>query len=198
MRDWPTPPLPDTATRLITPTEAVGRLSDRATGDDDGSANQAVGVGTPRTAPVVGANRGAQRRSAAAVRHGKARSGGHNGTGGRTPATTPTPAPATGGGNAGSAPAATAPATPAAPSPAPIAPVIEAGSAAPTQARPQDGTPQVSVPQVPASPVQVPSVPALSQSPVTGTDDGSSDGNGRRSGHGHRRGPVATLLDALP
>ena len=30
MRDWPTPPMPDTATRLITPTEAAGRTSDRS------------------------------------------------------------------------------------------------------------------------------------------------------------------------
>jgi hypothetical protein len=34
MRDWPNPPMPDTATRLITPTEAAGRTSDR--GGDDG------------------------------------------------------------------------------------------------------------------------------------------------------------------
>ena len=36
MRDWPTAPSPDTATRLITPSEAAGRAADATSSDGDG------------------------------------------------------------------------------------------------------------------------------------------------------------------
>src|SRR3954471_2075448 len=35
MRDWPTPPMPDTATRLITPTEAAAKARERLSKGDD-------------------------------------------------------------------------------------------------------------------------------------------------------------------
>jgi hypothetical protein len=196
MRDWPTPPLPDTATRLISPTEAVGRLSDRATGDDDGSARPTADAGTAPAGRFEHRAGVPQRRSRATADRGGSSRRGHSGTrrgtrhgaGGGTPTGGSTPAPGPSSGDAAGTPATTTPAEPTTTAPAPTAPLVEAGAGDPTQARPQGPDPQVPVPPVPS----VPSVPG-------GTGDGSGDGHGggASSGHGHRHGPIHTLLDAL-
>ena len=52
IHEWPTAPAPDTATRLITPSEAVGRVTDRAAGDRDEPAERAQRDAADR-APAV-------------------------------------------------------------------------------------------------------------------------------------------------
>jgi hypothetical protein len=65
MRDWPTPPMPDTATRLITPTEAAGRAGDRADGDGPGAEITAdAGASTDARRVERSARGGASRGSA--------------------------------------------------------------------------------------------------------------------------------------
>jgi hypothetical protein len=181
MRDWPTPPLPDTATRLITPTEAAGRISDRSAGDDDGSARRIAAAGTPRAGRVERRGRGARRRKAADARRGTVRTGDRGGRRGsaHTPAVETTPPASTEGTDESQAPVE--PTTPPT-TPAPAAPVVEAGSGDGTQARPQDHAPPL-----PAVPVAPDPTPAPVPTP-------SGDGDG----HGHGRGPLHALLDVLP
>jgi hypothetical protein len=185
-RDWPTPPLPDTATRLITPTEAAGRISDRSAGDDHGSARRIAAAGTPRAGRAERSSRGAQRRKAPDTRRGTARTGDRGGRRGsaHAPAVVTTPPASTEGPDDSQTPAVpTAPAT----TPAPAAPVVEAGSGDSTQARPQD--PASSLPAVPAVPVAPDPTPVPAPAP---------SGHGDGGGHGHGRGPLHALLEVLP
>ena len=191
MRDWPTPPLPDTATRLITPTEAAGRAGDRATSDGDGGSDTpTVIVRTTRTAPAGRRARGDRRRSTesrrAATRgsdRGTRRSGGRGSDGDKNSPVAPVPDDATveGTPEAGIAPAPAAP--------APGAPITESGPDGQSQARPNE--PVAPLPAVPA----VPAVPQPAPGPVTGGESGTGGRNG--NGRGSRRGPVRDLLDAL-
>lgn len=152
MRDWPTPPLPDTATRLVTPAEAAGRATSKLSeGDASG------GAAGPRIAATTApaAERPRVRRSVAPgpapARARRGSSPERRPAGPRAP-TAPRPdegaPPQT---DQGTAPAP----APAPAAPAPVgdgdAPVIGDGSGDDSQARPHDdAAPDGSAPPVPA------------------------------------------------
>lgn len=186
MRDWPTPPMPDTATRLITPTEGAGRAGDDVSDDAPIVLETPVdaGSGEPRRAerPTPrGASRepratprGSVRRGERSGRRSNARreSGRRDGERRESPerdddsVTAPEPDPST-------------------PEPAPAAPASGAGEGA--QARPDESA----SPSTQAPPTLEPIVPDLPpaedvQSPVTDS--------GRKRG----RGTAGDLLHALP
>jgi hypothetical protein len=194
MRDWPTPPMPDTATRLITPTEAATKARERLSkGDDPAEVTIAGDAGaqarrSERPATGATSRRAATRtrRGARNGRHSGERRSGHHGDGRhQTP-------PAQSGDDAGTAP----PSTPAATQPAPAAPVTQAAAGEQTQARPDDtATPPATEPAIPA-PSLPPIVPPLPTTPAPSGDDGSGDDSPGR-GHGRRRGPIRNLLDHL-
>lgn len=75
MQDWPTPPLPDTATRLISPTEAVGRISDLRPGRDDSSGRRIVDARTGQTGPPERRGRAGQSRRGEHLRQRASRRG---------------------------------------------------------------------------------------------------------------------------
>jgi hypothetical protein len=196
MRDWPTPPMPDTASRLITPTEAGERLSygedpieakvaGEAGEDARRSERRTRGNGARRTDRV---RRGSSRHGDRSGRRSTDRNSANRNAGSRN---------SDGRNSEPSAPAedeASTPATdqPTAPQPAPATPVTEASSGEQSQARP--GT-TVTPPAVPA-----PSLDPVVPDPPTGGDDGASStdgGQGERPGRGRGRGAVRNLLGAL-
>ena len=184
-RDWPAPPMPDTATRLITPTEAAGRAGDRIADSGDAvdvKVTVDAGAGdSRRIRPRVrtGVSRRAERTRRDVPRRdqrGGRRSGGRGShTGGDDPRD-----PATVSDDAAT-PVTPEPSTPA---PAESAPVAEARAGDQTQARPADPAP--SAPAVPD--VVVPELP-------TGGDDAHADGDRDADGHRRGRGPIRELLD---
>jgi hypothetical protein len=189
--DWPTPPMPDTATRLITPTEAAGRVSDRGASGNDGSVPpSAAAVGSARGGRAERGGQSRRTRTDPSTRRGTSRRSGQSGHGGsrrhrggdRSTAggstTHATPGHRT---DDGSSPAHTAPSIP---STAPSSPAIEAGAAGETQARSQDPAP---------TPPDESTGSDAGGSTAWGT--GSDTGHGRHGGHS---GPISTLLDTLP
>jgi hypothetical protein len=180
MRDWPTAPAPDTATRVITPSEAAGRAADPARGGD---------------APDVAAER-AQRVDADggmgdddAARGGTAPVRSNDRTGRRAPRrdgrSTSRPAPSTEpadsqtqGPHQLSQPATT---------PVPAAP---ADPPADDQHTRED---DLSAPQpAPAPTLESPEIGAPAPAPDTDSATPDGDGPGDR-----RSGPLRHLLDAL-
>jgi len=160
MRDWPTPPMPDTATRLITPTEAAAKARERLSKGDDASEVTIAGDAgaTTHRAERPAAQRSThragtrshraapQRRSSTGRPSGERRSGNRNHGG--DDASTP----------AGDDAATPAPSQPAAPPAGPSAPVAEASSGDQAQARPGDSATQPVVP-APSLPPVVPQLP---------------------------------------
>jgi len=189
MRDWPTPPMPDTATRLITPTEAVGRASER---DADDVVDAEVTADTRADTPRRAARRarggaatrpeGARRRAdgpenrRSGGRSGSRRSGGRSNDGRRpaNPAGTET------------APATTEP-QPSEAAPAPTAPPT--GSGGQVQARPDQSTLPETDPPVTLEPI----VPVQPDS-----GDAAGDSADDRPGRKRGRAPAGDLLDQLP
>ena len=197
MRDWPTPPMPDTATRLITPTEAVTKARERLSkGDDPAEVTIAGDAGaetrrSERSAAQGTSHRGAKRSrrsgsrrgASSGRRSGESRSGDRANHGGGD-----TPAPSADAGT-------TAPTQPA-PQAAPAAPVTQAGSGEQSQARPDEfATPPATEPAIPA-PSLPPVDPQLPTAPAPSGEDGSGDDSPGR-GNGRRRGPVRNLLGHL-
>lgn len=204
VRDWPTPPMPDTATRLITPTEVAGRGRDRVAdkGDERSVRTVAAAVAVPAARPErvsrEGGSQPAHTRPAVRTRRTSVRRPAALNNGRRHTSSAPaTPQPVSStdrGSRTQSTPA---------PDPAPAAPVAQAnaGSGDGSQARPQDVVPQAAAPAVPAVPV--PAVPTASA--LTGDSghdgdhyeghygdhyEGDDDG-----GHDHYRGAPHDLLD---
>src|SRR3954451_4716529 len=125
MRDWPTPPMPDTAKRLITPTEAAAKRERLSKGDDPAEVTIAGDAGADShrvTRPTAqGSTRRAGTRSHRAAsrrgdRSGERRSGNRHSGGDQTTAQP--------GDDTAATPAPSQPATPPA---GPSAPVTEAG-----------------------------------------------------------------------
>src|SRR5215217_1415904 len=156
MRDWPTPPMPDTATRLITPTEAAERARERLSkGGDPVDVKIAVDAGsdahrTERPEHRAGTSRGGHRGGRSATRRGErsGRRSGRRSSGGRRSQ-----------GNAH-------PASPA------------GDDAAPTPAEQQPAPQATPAPTTPSTPSLDPVVPQL---PTGGADDDEGD-RGRRLG----------------
>src|SRR5215208_3574633 len=100
MRDWPTPPMPDTATRLITPTEAATKARERLSkGDDAAEVTIAGDAGaearrserpaagsTSRRAATRSGRSGSRRTARGRRRSGERRSGNRGHRGDDTPA----------------------------------------------------------------------------------------------------------------
>ena len=180
MRDWPTPPMPDTATRLITPTEAAGKVREQITtsGDDPIDVPIASDRGSSadrRPAGVANDRAGRARRDAS--RTGKRRSGrqasGRRSGGKDRP---PRGGDATGTGTEDTDDTQAeddAQATPSPEAPAEALPVTPAG--ADQQARADDSTT--------AEPV-APAVPDLSVVPAVPAPGEDEDDAGK--GHGHK------------
>jgi len=179
--DWPTPPTPDTATRLITPTEAAGRATDDVTSYERG--RKSTGPIADRTTRRESRSRSERRggRGTAARPRGNVRREGGSAPRQRTPrednrssspeADEPTQTEE----STETAPAPQAPAAPVDPIP-PVAGVEPDGND--SQARPQD-------------PPAVPSAPA----PPAGDEDSGDDGEGDEPSR--HRGPIRHLLDHL-
>jgi hypothetical protein len=193
MRDWPNPPMPDTATRLITPTEAAGRMSDRG-GDDgdvvvtvpdsgDGESDRADRRAQRAQASTRRAPRRSDRRGhRAGSRSGERRSGNRGGDDRRS-------ADEAGG-------AAPDSATPPAQGSTTTAPAGAAGTSAgeDSQARPDQTPPPAAEPPVTLDPI-VPNLPVGG----SGDDESAGDEGARpRDGRGPGRGLVGNLLDQLP
>jgi hypothetical protein len=201
MRDWPTPPMPDTATRLITPTEAIERTRDHLSSSDvELELEVAAQAGGDSRRGVRPARRAATRRSANRSRRGSSRrgdrggrrsgnprsddrrSGGRRAGGRRGADDADTPAQTDGGtGTPATAGPETTPATP--------APPVSSGEQ--SQARPDE--PVAQPPAAPApTPAPAPVIPEL----LTGSDDpGAADDSD--GAPGPRRGPIQNLLDQL-
>jgi hypothetical protein len=167
MRDWPTAPTPDTATRLITPSEAAGRTADASSSDsgDDTAAESAQRVDADR----ADGRPGAKRRATTPVRtHDRE----------RRPATDRTDtdeAPE-------AEPAVTEPDAPSAPAATPATgPAVPAPSDDGQHTRDDE---QSTAPGVPSAPTLVPNPPSIQNSDEPPTDD-------------RRRGPLRDLLDPL-
>lgn len=185
-QDWPTPPMPDTATRLITPTEAASSLTDESPAGDDGSSVQ-------RTAHRGGRRHGTLERRPRGERPGRAhgtaqrsgrRSGAHRagpnrgrGTGAPAPAPQPTPSPP-------ADPDVPDESTPVQVDPAPAAPVAGAGADDSSQARPDAGVP----------------VPAPGDEVIVIVPDAGSDAAPRTGKHGGStgQGAVEDRVGRLP
>jgi len=185
MRDWPTPPMPDTATRLITPTEAAERARERLSkGGDPVDVKIAVDAGsdahrTERPEHRAGTSRRGHRGGRSATRRGErsGRRSGRRSSGGRRSQGNANPATPAGD---------DATATPAEQQPAPHATPAEPSTGEQAQARSDETA--APAPTTPSTPSLDPVVPQLS----TG---GAHDDEGDR---GRRLGPVRQLLDALP
>src|SRR4051812_2720741 len=80
MRDWPTPPMPDTATRLITPTEAATKARERLSkGDDPAEVTIAGDAGTDARHSERSAAERSTRRAGTGSRRPPSRRGAHSG-----------------------------------------------------------------------------------------------------------------------
>jgi hypothetical protein len=182
MRDWPTPPMPDTATRLITPTEAAERMRERLSkGDDPVEVKIAVDAGSDARRTERPQHRGTGSRTGHRTRRPATRRGdrsgrrsGHRSSSGPRSGANANPAP----------PAADdATGTPADQQPAPQPAPAEPSTGEQAQARPDDSV--MPTLATPTGPTLEPVVPQL---PAGGEGDGS----------GQRRGPVRDLVSALP
>jgi hypothetical protein len=200
-RDWPNPPMPDTASRLITPTEAAGRTSDR--GGDDGeildvkvAADSLAGEARKadrrdrgaRTSTRRGSRRSERRSRRSGNRRGERRAGNRGGDDRRpsndaAPVTTP---PANGGSDSTGTPGGVVP-----------SPVEQ------TQARSPEPVAPVTEPPVTAEPI-APNVPSgESADDDDSTDESAGDrddrpGRGRGRDRGRRGGLLGNLLSQLP
>jgi hypothetical protein len=200
MRDWPTPPMPDTATRLITPTEAAGRARERVSSGDDAVEVKIAGDAgadarrTERRHRTGGTRHRADRKRRGASRRGErtgrgsSRHEGNRHSNGRR------------SGN-DQAPRTDEPGTGGTPSPQP-APAPNSGEQ--SQARPD----QTTAPSTGQGPALDPILPDL---PIGGDGEGADDDDGGHhpaagdDGAGNpglrpgpdRRGPVGNLLDRL-
>jgi hypothetical protein len=190
MRDWPTPPMPDTATRLITPTEAAGRAGDDVSDDDPIVLETNAGAGAGEAPRVERRTRRGASRSPQAARRGNVRRGQRSGRrpgdrrasdrraddGRQTPEAADDSAAASGP-------------EPATPEPAPAAPATGTGDQA--QARPDDTASPSTQPPPTLEPI-VPGVPAAGD----GNGQGDSPATDQRPGRG--RGAIRDLLEELP
>jgi hypothetical protein len=188
MRNWPTPPMPDTATRLITPTEGAAKVRQRMSdGRDPVEVQVAADAGADVRRDERTARPGTSRRAESGRRSPTRRS---TRTGRRS--RTSRGDNAGPGSSGGTGTGAATPAQPAAPEStpdtpaAPAAPVTEAGSGDQSQARPDQTPPATSTPAPPLVPL-VPVAPVAPQLPPTsGHDDTPQDPSSDGPGHGHR------------
>ena len=175
--EWPAAPAPDTASRLITPSEAAGRVADSKTDEADRPAERAErrdadraangsDAGQNGTTPVSNERRSTRRSG---DRDSERRNGGNDAV-----ADTPASDPA-------DAPAPQQPSTPAA------EPITTAPANAPEGQHSRDD-------EVPATPDVVTLPPSLTPPAPTPTvpDDDERPNHG-----GRRRGPLRNLLGAL-
>jgi hypothetical protein len=178
MRDWPTPPMPDTATRLVTPTEAAGRATEKVTRhkqDTDDETGPTAYSGGGSRAPKV---RQGDRRPTGERRAGRTRRSASSA--GERPQT---PAPSIGteseqtdeGTDAAPAP------VPAAPAPVTDGPPVVDGPGQDAQARPQD-EPVEPAPVEPIAP------------DAGGDDDADTSGDDEP---GQRHGPIRNAVENL-
>jgi hypothetical protein len=198
MRDWPTPPMPDTATRLITPTEAAEHVRQRMSDADDPVEVKPVGDADSAAPPPERSERLRARTSARSggthVRRGAARRGSRSGAR-RRAGSNPTPPAQTSQDDPTTPAPADGAAAPQAPAPQPV---TQASSGDQAQARQDDSPASSPAPSPDPAPVTPPALPIDPVVPDLPVDDGGDDedqDHGREHGHGHGHAPVRNLLD---